>query len=121
VIVVVWVHALRREQRKLDAFVPGLQKQAQDAARTLETRRTNDAWEVQQLEQRLAELKAGLQALVGGPERAQSFEPFADGKLRCPRCWVRRGALVQLIPNRAEHPGMVRCDAPGCGLREKVT
>ena len=116
-VISVWVHALKREKRSLVTFVPGVQQQLVTEGSKVESQRINDAWELQQLEQRVTELKASLVGLEGSSQRLKAFDAFAGGKLRCPRCWVLKGSIVDLIPNRDDDPGMVRCNRNGCGFK----
>jgi hypothetical protein len=115
-VVSTWVTVMKGERKVLADFVPGLRSQAHRERKAVEKTRVNKEWELQQLEQRLAELKDSIATLRGSGERLVAFEPEDKGKLRCPRCWVRRGVHSHLRTNRSEDFDRVKCGAQDCGF-----
>jgi hypothetical protein len=111
-----WLTVMKGERKVLADFVPGLRSQAHRERKAVEKTRVNKEWELQQLEQRLAELQDSIATLRDGGERLAAFKPEVNEKLRCPRCWVRRGIHSDLRTNRSEDFDRVKCGAQDCGF-----
>ena len=113
-VVLIWRRVMTQGGRTLDDFAKGLKEQARGEYRKIESYRTNEEWELRQLEGRVAELKASIGKLATSEQRLNEFHPVRDGKLRCPRCWVKGGIESNLATSEANNFDRARCLAPGC-------
>lgn len=114
---VIWREVVKRGKPGLEVFEAGLKEEARRENEKIDQFRTNEEWELRQLQKRIAELESSIATLRASEQRLGIFEPLRSGKLQCPRCWVKRGVQQDLATNGSEAFDRARCPAQGCAFR----